>query len=199
MAFPDCKLYLLFSPELAGPRPFRTLEAALRGGVDLVQWRTGERDDEGFERCRDLCGSAGVPMVVNDDVMLAVRMRAHGAHVGQDDMPAEVARRLLGTAWLGVSTHDLEQIGAAAHAEADYIGFGPCFPSLTKGYERGLAPELIEAAVTRCRLPLFAIGGIDASNAGMLYGLGVRRLAVCRSILQAEDPEAAAAKLRLLL
>ncbi len=199
MAFPDCKLYLLFTPDLAGPKPWRTLQAALRGGVDLVQWRCKHRDDAGYQQCREICGEHNVPMLVNDDVMLAVRSHAHGAHVGQDDMPAEVARRLLGDGWLGVSTHNIAQIAAAVHAGADYLGFGPCFPSLTKGYEQGLPAEQIEAAATQCRLPLFAIGGVDADHAGMLYGLGVRRLAVSRAILQAEDPEAAAARLRHFL
>jgi thiamine-phosphate pyrophosphorylase len=199
MPFPDRKLYLLFTPALAGPKPWRTLQSALQGGVDLVQWRCKERDEEGYQRCRELCGAHGVPLIVNDDVMLAVRSHAHGAHVGQDDVPAEVARRLLGEAWLGVSTHDLAQIAAAAHAGADYLGFGPCFPSATRGNEVGLPPAQIEAAASGCRLPLFAIGGIDAGNAGMLYGLGVRRIAVSRSILQADDPEAAAAALRRFL
>ncbi len=199
MTFPDCKLYLLFTPELAGPRPWRTLQAALRGGVDLVQWRKQERDDDGFQQCRAICAEHAVPLIVNDDVMAAVRGHAHGAHVGQDDMPAEVARRLLGDQWLGVSTHDLPQIKAAAHAGADYVGFGPCFASATRGNDTGLALEQIEAAATQCHLPLFAIGGVTPANAGMLYGLGVRRLAVCRAILEAEDPEAAAVRLRELL
>ncbi len=196
MPLADNKLYLLFTPALAGPRPVRTLQAALRGGVDLVQWRQKERDDHGFQQCRDVCAEHGVPLLVNDDVMLAVRSRAHGAHVGQDDIPALVARRLLGAAWLGGSTHDLPQIDAAIAAGADYIGFGPCFPTATRGYDQGLGPAAIEAAVNHCRVPLFAIGGIDATNIGMLYGLGVRRVAVSRAILQADDPEAMAAQLR---
>jgi thiamine-phosphate diphosphorylase len=196
MPFVSSKLYLLFTPALAGPRPWRTLQAALRGGVDLVQWRCKEPDPAGYQRCREICGESGVPLIVNDDVMLAVRSRAHGAHVGQDDLPAEAARRLLEDQWLGVSTHDLEQIDAAANAGADYVGFGPCFPTATKGYTEGLPRATIEIAASRGRLPLFAIGGIDAANAGILFGLGVRRFAVSSALLQADDPEAAAARLR---
>jgi thiamine-phosphate pyrophosphorylase len=76
-----------------------------------------------------------VPLVVNDDVMLAVRSRAAGAHVGQERHARAAARKLLTTGWLGVSTHDPRQIAAAAAAGADYVGFGPCHPTATKGYE----------------------------------------------------------------
>lgn len=193
------KLYLLFTPKLAGSRPFRALEGALRGGVDLVQWRSKEPDDEGFRACRDLCRQYGVPVVVNDDVMLAIRGHARGAHVGQDDLPAEAARKLLERLWLGVSTHDVAQIEAATRAGADYVGFGPCFKTATKGYEHGLDPSVIEAAAFASKLPLFAIGGIDRDNVRQLYGLGIRRIAVCSAILRAADPEAAAAALRAAL
>ncbi|MGE3350833.1 MAG: thiamine phosphate synthase [Planctomycetota bacterium] len=199
MQLHDHRLYLLFTPERAGSRPWRVLDAALRGGVDLVQWRSKARDDDGFQRCRELCQERTVPLIVNDDVMLAIRERAHGAHVGQDDMPAGVARRLLERGWLGVSTHDLAQLAAAEHAGADYVGFGPCFPTATKGYEQGLGPAAIEAAVAAARVPLFAIGGVGVHNVQLLYGLGVRRNAVCGAILDADDPEAAAATLRAAL
>ena len=199
MSLQGHKLYLLFTPSRAGPRPWRALEAALRGGVDLVQWRSKEPDDAGFRACRDLCQQHGVPIVVNDEVMLAIRGHARGAHVGQDDLPAEAARKLLGRLWLGVSTHDTTQIEAATRAGADYVGFGPCFPTATKGYEHGLDPAVIEAAAFACKLPLFAIGGIRPDNVRRLYGLGIRRIAVCSAILRADDPEAAAAELRAAL
>lgn len=193
------KLYLLFTPSLCGSRPFRTLEAALRGGVDLVQWRSKEPDDASFRAARDLCQEYGIPIVVNDDVMLAVRGRARGAHVGQQDLPAEAARKILTDHWLGVSTHDQGQIQAAVAAGADYVGFGPCFPTATKGYEHGLAAEAIEQAAFTCPVPLFAIGGITVENLPKLRVLGVRRIAVSSSILRADDPEAAARRLRSML
>jgi len=193
------RLYLLFTPSLAGEKPWRVLENALKGGVDLVQWRCKEPDDAGFRACRDACMERGVPILVNDDVMLGVRGRAHGAHVGQDDMPAEVARKLLVRQWLGVSTHDKAQIEAAVAAGADYVGFGPSYPAATKGYEEGLAAEVIEEAAFTCPVPLFAIGGIDPTNLLRLRAFGVRRIAVSSAILKAQDPYAAAARLRAML
>lgn len=194
MAFPDSRLYLLFTPALCVGDPRRTLEQALAAGVDLVQWRVAAPDADGLQRCREICSARSVPVLVNDDVMLAVRSRAHGAHVGADDMPAAAARRLLGDRWLGVSTHDLAQIRAAVDSGADYIGFGPCFPTATKGYAEGQPDAAIAAAVaaaTAAALPLFAIGGITADNLPRLRRLGVQRIAVSAAILQAADPFAA--------
>lgn len=195
----DCRLYLLFTPELCTRAPWDCLAAALDGGVDLVQWRVKTPNRAGYERCREMCRDRGVPLLVNDDVMLAVRTKAAGAHIGQSDMPADAARKLLVHRWLGVSTHDENQIAAAAAAGADYIGFGPCHPTATKGYAVGKSPAEIEAAVTAAaarRLPLFAIGGIDVSNLPALRALGVDRIAVSSTILGDADPRRAAAALR---
>lgn len=196
------RLYLLFTPQLCRHDPWETLTQALEGGVDLVQWRSKDSDRDGFTRCRDVCRRRQVPLIVNDDVMLAIRGRADGAHIGQDDLPAHAARRLLGERWLGVSTHDTAQLAAAAAAGADYIGFGPCHPTATKGYDTGKTPEQIESAVTAAetaRLPLFAIGGITPQNLPALRLLGVDRIAVSSHVLQAGDARAAAAALRAML
>jgi thiamine-phosphate pyrophosphorylase len=201
MSFPG-RLYLLFTPSLCRHDPWTTLSGAISGGIDLVQWRCKEPDPSGFLRCRDLCRRRGVPLLVNDDVMLAVRSQAHGAHVGQGDLPAEAARKLLDEQWLGISTHDLAQITAAAGNGADYVGFGPCFPTATKGYEHGKSSDEIEAAVAAARalaMPLFAIGGITAERLPGLRVIGVDRIAVSSAILAADDPRAAAQALRRML
>ncbi len=199
MAFPDLRLCLLFTPALCRAEPWATLPAALDGGVDLVQWRQKTTDADGLRRCLALCRPRGVPVIVNDHVLLALRTGADGAHVGQDDMPAGGAGRLLDGRWLGVSTHDTAQIKAAAEHGADYVGFGPCFPSATKGYTEGQLPGAITAAVRTAQdlaLPLFAIGGITPANLPSLLSLGVRRIAVSGAILQAEEPRTAARALR---
>ncbi|MCK5940409.1 MAG: thiamine phosphate synthase [Planctomycetes bacterium] len=196
------RLYLLFTPQLCLRDPLATLEAALEGGVDLVQWRSKEPDRAGFEATRERCQARGVPLIVNDDVMLAMRRECAGAHVGQDDMDADAARKLMFGRLLGVSTHDPAQIRAAHKARADYIGFGPCHPSATKGYEQGLGYEAVNAAVEVCReleLPLFAIGGITPANLRQLAAIGVRRAAVSSYVLQHEDPTLAVRELRRAL
>lgn len=198
MRFPG-RLYLLFTPELCRHDPWQTLEQALAGGVDLVQWRRKHEDRLGLTRCRELCRSHGVPVIVNDDVMAAVRGRHAGAHVGQTDMPLPAARKLLVGQWLGVSTHDAQQIATAAAEGADYVGFGPCHPTSTKGYEHGKSAADIDAAIAAAaahRLPLFAIGGITPENLLPLRAHGIDRIAVSSHVLQADDPHRAAAILR---
>ncbi len=192
-------LCLLFDPIACRHDPWSTLAAALGAGVDLVQWRTKGRGDEQLDRCLQLCRRQRVPVLVNDDVDLAIRCGANGAHVGQDDMAAAEARRRLGESWLGVSTHDPAQIAAAIAAGADYVGFGPCYPTTTKGYTVGKSAAEIAAAVAACPIPMFAIGGIDAEVLPALRELGVRRVAVSSAILGAEDPGVATSRLRRLL
>jgi thiamine-phosphate pyrophosphorylase len=195
----DRRLYLIFTPSLCTADPWQTLDAALGAGVDLVQWRCKEKDRAGFERVRETCRRFGVPLIVNDDVMLAVRGRAAGAHIGQEDMPADAARKVLVERCLGVSTHVPAQIANARAAGADYIGFGPCYPTTTKGYQVGKTPAEIEAAVAAAhlaKLPLFAIGGITVAQLPELRAQGIDRIAVCSAILQSEDPAKATSALR---
>jgi len=192
------RLYLLFSPDLCRQDPYATLEAALGAGVDIVQWRSKRPDREGFERARTLCRDHQVPLIVNDDVMLALRSQVTGAHVGQDDMPADAARKLMFGKILGVSTHNEEQIRAAAQARADYIGFGPCYPTTTKDYFEGVGLPAITAAVEaslQFGLPMFAIGGITPENLPTLYAHGVRRVAVSSYVLAHESPALAVREL----
>lgn len=199
MAPPSARLYLLFTPTLCPRDPWQTLELALQGGVQMVQWRVEEQDPAALARCMHVCRMYEVPVLVNDDVDLAVRMGAAGAHVGQDDMPLPEARERTAGLWLGVSTHDLGQIAAAEAGKADYVGFGPCFATETKGYAEGLHRKAISADARRARLPLYAIGGIHARNTPLLQELGVERIAVSRAVLCAEDPRRAAQKLRRIL
>jgi thiamine-phosphate pyrophosphorylase len=191
------RLYLLFTPGLCTGAPWATLAAALDGGVDMVQWRVARPARRGLARCLAICGERSVPVIVNDDVALAVAAGAAGAHVGQADVPARAARAQLRAGQvLGVSTHDVAQVRAAQDDGADYLGFGPCFPTATKGYAAGVGAAAIRAAVAAARVPVFAIGGIAPANVGELLALGVTRVAVSGAVLRAADPRAAAAALR---
>ncbi len=200
MASVVARLYLLFTPSLCRHDPWDTLARAIEGGVDLVQWRVKDQAHADCQRCLDVCAAHGVPMIVNDHVALAVEVGAAGAHVGQADMPAAQARALLGRdKILGVSTHDLSQLTAAEAAGADYVGFGPCYPTATKDYAQGLGPEVAGRAVRSTRLPVFAIGGIDTLCARELVSAGCSRVAVSSVILGTDDPRRAARALRAVL
>ena len=194
------KLCLLFTPASCHGDPWQTLLDALAAGVDLVQWRVKQADRLGLEQCMSLCEAKDVPVIVNDQVGLAVDVAAAGVHVGQDDLPAAAARQSLNRdELLGVSTHDVEQARAAAGAGADYIGLGPCFPTTTKGYESALPRDVIGAVIAAVDLPIFAIGGITPDNLSELIELGLHRCAVSSVVLDSDRPGAVVEQLRRVL
>jgi thiamine-phosphate pyrophosphorylase len=188
----SARLYLITS---ARPDLEAFLEAAIRGGVDLVQVREKSLGDadllRALELARTVTGRLGVPLVVNDRPDLAVLSGADFVHVGQDDLPVAEARRF--GVGVGQSTHAPREIDAA---DADYIAVGPVYPTPTKEGRAPVGLELVRYAAERARAPWFAIGGIDASNVGEVVAAGARRIAVVRAIGEAEDPERAAAALR---
>ena len=191
----EARLYLVTGarPDLA---PF--LEAAVAGGVDLVQLREKELPDGTLlavlEEARDVTSRLGVPLAVNDRPDLAVLVGADYVHVGQEDLPVAAARRF-GLA-VGLSTHSAEEL---ARAEADYVGVGPVYPTPTKEGRPAVGLELVRHAARHAPAPWFAIGGIDETNVADVVAAGARRVAVVRAIGDADDPERAAATLRAAL
>jgi thiamine-phosphate pyrophosphorylase len=191
----DKRLYLITAvrPDL---REF--LEAAVRGGVDIVQVREKDLADRellaALEEAREVTSRLRVPLVVNDRPDLAVLCGADFVHVGQEDLPVAEARRF--GVGVGLSTHAAREIDAA---DAAYIGVGPVFTTPTKEGRPAVGLALVRYAAERARSPWFAIGGIDAANVGEVVEAGARRIAVVRAIGDAEDPERAAAELRAAL
>jgi thiamine-phosphate pyrophosphorylase len=183
-------------------RPDEFLRAALRGGVDIVQLRIKDADDERVLavaiRYRRLCSGAGALLIVNDRPDLARAADADGVHVGQGDVAVTRARAVVGRERLvGLSTHSPQQIGAAAGA--DYIGVGPVHATPTKPGRAPVGLELVAYAAANCALPFFAIGGIDPSNVAAVRDAGARRIAVVRALTQAQNPEQVARALRATL
>lgn len=191
----SARLYLV-TPVRADLEAF--LDAAVRGGVDMVQVREpGLPDGEllrALVRARAVTRGLGVPLVVNDRPDLAALCEADYVHVGQDDLPVEAARRL--GVRVGLSTHAREEVD---RAEADYIGVGPVFATPTKPGRAPVGLGLVRYAAERAGRPWFAIGGIDATNAPDVVAAGAERLAVVRAIVDAPDPERAAHELRAAL
>lgn len=178
---------------------FPQVEAAIRGGVTLVQLREKQRSDGETYRVgmelRDLVRRAGAAFFVNDRTDLALALAADGVHVGQGDLPVDAVRRIAPGLLVGASSHDLES--ARRVQAADYVAFGPIFPTPSK--EDAAAPTGVAAlrqAAAEISRPLVAIGGIGAANAAQLKSSGVVGLAVISAILGASDPEAAARRLR---
>ena len=189
------RLYLITAarPDLAA-----FLEAAVRGGVDLVQIRDKQVPDAELvpvlHEARQVTRRLGVPLVVNDRPDLATLVGADYVHVGQDDLPVEEARRF-GVA-VGLSTHAPEEID---QADGDYIGVGPVYATPTKEGRPAVGLELVRYAAVHARQPWFAIGGIDETNVAEVVAAGAERIAVVRAIGDAPDPEATAAGLRSAL
>jgi thiamine-phosphate pyrophosphorylase len=147
-----------------------------------------------------LTRAAGIPLIINDRVDVADAVGADGVHLGQDDLPVEEARRLLGPSRLiGKSTHSVEQALAAQAEGADYIGLGPIFPTPTKPDYRSIGTEPIRQIVSHMQVPVVCIGGIDAETLGGVIAAGAQCVAVVRAVCAAPDPEAAARTLKEIL
>jgi len=194
--FAGRRLYLItpYRPDLAD-----LLEAAVRGGVDLVQIREKTLPDgrllDALAQARELTRDLGVPLVVNDRPDLAVLAGADAVHVGQDDLPA--ARAATFGLPVGVSTHRPAELAAAA--DAAYAGVGPVFATPTKEGRAPAGLEYVRHAAGHAPVPWFAIGGVDRTTVDDVVAAGARRIAVVRAILDAADPEAAARELRAAL
>ena len=168
------------------------VDAALAGGADIVQFRRGA-SPAGF---REAAHRHGALFVVNDDPELALALGADGVHVGQDDMPVDEVRALVGLDLLiGLSTHTPEQFDAGLASEADYLSAGPLHETPTKPGRRATGYELLRHAAGAPK-PWFAIGGIESGNIREVIDAGAERVAVVRAIRDAADPEAAARELR---
>jgi thiamine-phosphate pyrophosphorylase len=180
------------------------LRGAIAGGVDVVQLREKRLPDEELvavaTAARALCEQLGALFVVNDRPHLAREVGADGVHVGQEDMPVEEVRELVGPEMLiGLSTHAPGEIDAVDAGLVDYIGVGPVHATPTKPGRPAVGLELVRHAAAHASVPFFAIGGIDAANASAAIDAGARRLCVLRAIAAAADPEVAARELRGLI
>ncbi|AFZ59979.1 thiamine phosphate synthase [Anabaena cylindrica FACHB-243] len=183
-------LYLVTSPV---DNLLEVVEAALKGGLTLVQYREKTADDvmrlEQATQLRQLCHNYGALFIINDRVDLALAVNADGVHLGQQDLPIAIARQLLGTQRIiGRSTTNAQEMQKAIAEGADYIGVGPVYETPTKVGKAAAGLEYVSYAAKNCAIPWFAIGGIDASNINDVIDAGARRVAVVRSLIQSEQP-----------
>lgn len=168
----------------------------LQGGAGILQLRAKGHDPADLltlaKGLKALCDEFKVPFVVNDHLELAKESEAHALHLGQDDGTLEQAREVLGPDILiGRSTHSLDQAKAALEEGADYIGFGPLFPTPTKKGRPGIGLTEISAMHTAVgsKIPAFCIGGIKPDNLDQVITAGARRVVIVSHLLTASDPE----------
>lgn len=199
----DYSLYLVTDRQLSLGRPTTAIvAAAIRGGVSCVQLREKEMSTREFvaeaKTLKELLSPAGIPLIINDRVDIALAVAAEGVHLGQSDMHIRDARRLLGkTTIIGISAESLEDAQEAAEEGADYIGISPVYATATKS---DIATPLGLDGVAEIRhhvsLPLVGIGGINQENCAEVIGAGADGIAVVSAIVSAPSPQEAAAELR---
>jgi thiamine-phosphate pyrophosphorylase len=197
------RTYLVTQGNLTERGTLATVEAAIEGGVDVVQLRekhasARERYELGRE-LRELTREAGVPLIVNDRVDLAAAIAADGVHLGDDDLPVSVARERLGDAVVGRSVSTVEGAERAVAAGADYLGVGAIFHTATKdteAEETEIGLEAVRAITDAVDVPVVGIGGVTAENAASVARAGADGVAVVSAIVAAADPATATRRLR---
>ncbi len=177
------------------------IEAALQGGVTLVQLREKALTEAEFleeaRQVKTLCQRYQVPLIINDNVDVALKSGADGVHVGMEDAPvAEVRKRVGPDFIIGATAKTVQQAQAAQAAGADYMGVGAVYPSPTKQTALGITQEQLKEICAAVSLPAVAIGGITAPRVAELQGSGVQGVAVVSALFAPEDIQAAAQDLR---
>ncbi len=194
----DYTLYLCTDRDLMStPTLEEAVEAALRGGVTLVQLREKNCSSREFyetaQSVKSVTDRYGVPLIINDRLDIALAVDAAGLHIGQSDLPAAVARGLLGAGKiLGVSASTEGEAVLAQKDGADYLGVGAMFPTGTKKNTRRVSLEELARIRSSVSIPIVAIGGINEENCAPFASLGVDGVAVVSAILAKPDIEGAA-------
>ncbi|MGC9193984.1 MAG: thiamine phosphate synthase [Syntrophobacteraceae bacterium] len=188
----------------AGRTDLDVLEGLIEGGARIVQLREKHLCQRDFfqlaEKFRERTAKAGMLLIVNDRVDVALGVGADGVHLGQDDFPVKAARKLAPDLLIGVSTHNLEEGLRAQKEGADYANIGPIFSTQTKdGVERFLGPEGISTIAPRLAIPFTVMGGIKEANIRLVLEAGARKVAVVTAITQAEDIARAVRTFRKLI
>ena len=194
-------LYLVTDRGLLGDKDLaKTVEQAIQGGVTVVQVREKNLSSAEFYQValviKDVTEKYGVPLIVNDRADIALAVDAAGLHIGQEDLPLVVARKLLGAnKIIGVSAATLAEALLAQDQGADYLGIGAVFPTNTKDDTDSVSLAELKAIKAKVKIPIVAIGGINGSNIRDVMNTGVDGVAVVSAIVAAADPKAATCKL----
>lgn len=190
----DLSVYFVADPSVCGGRPVEHVVAeAIKGGVTMVQLRNKidpiEIVEEQANLIQNITAEAGIPFLINDYVELAAKIQADGVHIGQDDMSAYEARKIIGdSAILGVTAFTRTHYDALDPVVVDYVGTGPFYTTKTKPDKDVLGQDGFAALVAFAPVPVVGIGGITQDNAAEVIRAGAQGVAMMRSISEAEDP-----------
>ena len=177
------------------------IEEAIKGGTTVVQLREKTASTKEFYelalKVKEITTRYEVPLLINDRIDIALAIDSEGVHIGQDDMPADIAREIIGEdKILGVSASTVEEAKKAQMDSADYIGSGAVFPTSTKDDADSVSKDELKEIVDSIDIPVVAIGGITVENASTLKSSGIAGFSVVSAIMSAEDPKEASRKLK---
>ena len=180
---------------------FEKIEEALQGGVTILQLREKELDEDSFINeaieVKNICRKHSVPLIINDNVNVALKSGADGVHVGIEDMPIDEIRRTVPDSFIiGATCKTVEQAQSAERLGADYMGVGAVFPSPTKKNAVRITREQLKEICASVSIPAVAIGGISLENVDELKGGGMSGIAVVSAVFSADDIQKAASLLK---
>lgn len=180
---------------------FEKIEEALQGGVTILQLREKELDEDSFINeaieVKNICRKHGVPLIINDNVNVALKSGADGVHVGIEDMPIDEIRRTVPDSFIiGATCKTVEQAQSAERLGADYMGVGAVFPSPTKKNAVRITREQLKEICASVSIPAVAIGGISLENVDELKGGGMSGIAVVSAVFSADDIQKATSLLK---
>ena len=190
-------LYLIADKKICGARRIEDVVIqAIEGGAQMIQYRDKESSDREFLEVafvlQNICETRKILFIINDRVDVAAFLKADGVHLGQDDLPPRIARKILGQSKIiGVSAENIEQAKEAEKHGADYVGIGPIFDTLTKEIEKPVGLEIIKQAKKYLKIPFFPIGGINLERLDQIIEAGSKRIAVGSAVLSANDVKTA--------
>ena len=196
----DLSLYLVTDNSDDVEKFLKTIEDGIKGGVSVVQLREKTANTLDFYnlalRVKEITSKYNVPLIINDRIDIALAIDADGVHVGQSDMPCDVARKLIGKdKILGISASTIPEAHKAQKDGADYIGTGAVFPTTTKDDAPSVTKQELKEIVDSIDIPVVAIGGITIENASELIDTGISGLSVVSAIMSAKNPKKASQEL----
>ena len=185
----DLSLYVITDENLLKKDLEKAVQEAIEGGATVIQYRAKNKDTkdmyEEATRIKKICDKYSIPLIINDRVDIAMAVDASGVHIGQEDMPVEVVRRLIGfNKILGLSTKNIKHVKEANNLPVDYIGFGSIFPTNTKDNVKIAGLENLKKALDISIQPIVAIGGINHKNIQQVLETGCKNIAVVSAVFK---------------
>ncbi len=202
--FDEIDLYTVTCEELSNGRTnYEVLDAVIKGGGKIIQLRDKKCSKNNFlkmaEKFREITANAGVLLIINDYIDVAVEIDADGVHLGQEDFPISEARALSPDLIIGSSSHNLEEAVEAQNNGADYVNIGPIFQTNTKKHLTAAGVEMIGKIAPHLTIPFTVMGGIKITNINEVLQTGARKIAVVTAITMADDMAMAVRELRAVI